>query len=140
MRNRTKDQRVICWSAWTSEEAPSYFTQNSSDSDKEVDYYQSSEEDESEYDSCPINVVNVITNRNHKEFLIDLTGRISHEETKKEYLGKHKDLILEEEKKVIKFDIETPGLTKLFQKYQVPNPFQQLTTKDILIEVNVLNA
>ena len=49
-------------------------------------------------------------------------------------------MILEEEKKVIKFDIETPSLTKLFQKYQVPNPFQQLTTKDIKIEVNVLKA
>ena len=49
---------------------------------------------------------------------------------------KLKDLILEEEKKVIKFDIETPSLTKLFQKYPIPNPFQQLATKDIQVEVN----
>ena len=49
-------------------------------------------------------------------------------------------MILEEEKKVIKFDIETPSLKKLFHKYPVPNPFQQFTTKDIQIEINELKA
>ena len=56
------------------------------------------------------------------------------------YLSKLKDLILEEEKKVIKLDIETPSLTKLFQKYPIPNPLQQFTTKDIHLEVNELKA
>jgi len=46
--------------------------QNSSDSDKDVDYYQSSKEDESGYDSSTIKTINVLTNRNQKEFLIDL--------------------------------------------------------------------
>jgi len=49
-------------------------------------------------------------------------------------------LILEEEKKVIKLDIKTPSLTKLFQKYPIPNSFQQLTTKDIRLEVDELKA
>jgi len=49
-----------------------------------------------------------------KEFLLDLKGKIYDDNTKKEYLSKLKDLILEKEKKVIKFDIETPSLTKLF--------------------------
>ena len=66
--------------------------------------------------------------------------RFSDEETKKEYLSKLKDFILEEEKKVIKFDIKTPSLTKLFQKYPIPNPFQQLTIKEVQIEVNELKA
>ena len=40
--------------------------QNSSDSDQDVDYYQSSEEDASEYESSPIKIINDITNRNQK--------------------------------------------------------------------------
>ena len=36
------------------------------------------------------------------------------DDTKKEYPSKLKDLILEEDKKVIKFDIKTPTLTKVF--------------------------
>jgi len=83
---------------------------------------------------------NVITDRNQKEFLIDLIGKISDEVTKKEYLSRHKDLILGGEKKVMKLDIETPNLTKPFQKYPIPSPFHQLTTKDIQIEVNELKA
>jgi len=55
-------------------------------------------------------------------------------------LSKLKDLFVVEEKKVIKFDIEAPSLTKLFQKYLLPNPFQQLNTKEIQIEVNELKA
>ena len=46
---------------------------------------------------------------------------------KQEYLSKLKDLILEEEKKVIKFDIETPSLTKRFQKYPIPHLFNGFT-------------
>ena len=55
-------------------------------------------------------------------------------------MSKLKDLILQEEKKDIELEIETPILTKLFQKYPIPNPFQPLTTKDIQIEVNELKA
>jgi len=55
--------------------------------------------------------------------LIDLIGKNSDEETKKEDLSKLKDLILEEEKKVVKLDIKTSSLTKLFQVYPIPNPF-----------------
>ena len=80
--------------------------QNSSGSDKDIDYYQSLKEDESESKSSPIKTINALTNRNQKEFLIDLIGKISDEETKKEYLSKLKDLILEEEKKVVKLDIK----------------------------------
>jgi len=72
--------------------------------------------------------------------LIDLIGKISDEETKKESLSKLKDFILKEENKFIKFDIETPTLTKLSQTYLTPNPFQQLTTKEIQIKVNELKA
>ena len=57
-----------------------------------------------------------------------------------EYLSKLKELILEEEKKIAKFHIETSALTKLFQKYPTPNPFQSLTTTDIQIQVNDLKA
>jgi len=69
-----------------------------------------------------------------------LIGKISNDDIKKQYLSKLKDLILKEEKKAIKFDIETPSLTKLFQKYQITNPFQQLTTKDIQVEVSKMEA
>jgi len=72
--------------------------------------------------------------------LIDLIGKIFDEATKKEYLSKLKHLILEKEKKFIKFDIKTSSLTKLSQKYPIPNPFQQLTTKEIQFEVNGLKA
>ena len=44
---------------------------------------QSYEENGSDYDSSPIKVINVITNRNQKDFLIDLIGKISDEEKKK---------------------------------------------------------
>ena len=57
--------------------------QNSSDSDKEVDYYQSFEEEESDYDASSVKVINIITNRYQKEFLIDLIGKISNEEKKR---------------------------------------------------------
>ena len=40
--------------------------QNSSDSDKDIDYYESSEEDESVYKSPPVTTINVLTNRNQK--------------------------------------------------------------------------
>ena len=69
-----------------------------------------------------------------------MIGKISNDDIKKQYLSKLKDLILKEEKKAIKFDIETPSLTKLFQKYQITNPFQQLTTKDIQVEVSKMEA
>ena len=40
--------------------------QNSSDFDTSIDYYQSSEYDDSEYESSSIKAINVITNRNQK--------------------------------------------------------------------------
>ena len=64
---------------------------NSSDIDSEDDYYQSTKEEGLDDDSSPIKTLNVITNRNQKEFLINLIGKISDEETKKEYMSKLKD-------------------------------------------------
>ena len=69
------------------EETPVYTNSKTSDTDNE-DYYQSTKEEGSDNDSSPIKTLNVITNRNQKEFLLDLIGKISDDETKNEDLEK----------------------------------------------------
>ena len=68
----------------------------------ENDYYSKSTD--SEYESSPLPVVNVITTtKSQKEFLLDLIGQIPEGDLKKEYLDKLKELILGEEDKTPKF-------------------------------------
>ena len=90
----------------------------------ENDYY--SESTDSEYESSPLPVINVITNKSQKEFLLDLIGQIPDGDLKKEYLKKLKQLILEEEDKTPKFTLNpsTSSLTNIYKQFPIPNPFQ----------------
>jgi len=109
-------------------------------SEEENDYY--SESTESEYESSPLPVLNVITNKSQKEFLLDLIGQISNGELKKEYLEKLKTLILEEEDKGPKFSLtaSSSSLTNIYKQIPIPNPFQQITTKELHHEINQLKV
>jgi len=104
------------------------------------DYY--SESTDSEYESSPLPVINVITNKSQKEFLLDLIGQIPDGELKKEYLEKLKQLILEEEDKTTKFTLNptTSSLTNIYKQFPIPNPFQQITTKDLQQEISQLKT
>ena len=70
--------------------------QNTSDnSEVENNYY--SESTDSDYESSPLPVVNVITTtKSQKEFLLDLIGQIPDGNLKKEYLTKLKQVIEDE--------------------------------------------
>ena len=98
-------------------------------SEEDNDYYSNSTE--SEYESSPLPVINVITNKSQKEFLLDLIGQIPNGDLKKEYLEKLKTLILEEEDKSPKFSLNasTSSLTNIYKEFPIPNPFQQITKK-----------
>ena len=114
---------------------------NSDKSDNDVDYYSNSQ-DESEYESSPLPTINMITNKNQKKFLLDLIGQISDGDVKKEYLQKLKILILEEEDKTPKFTLNTPSssLTNIYKQFPIPNPFQQITTKELQQEINQIKG
>jgi len=99
------------------------------------------------YDSCPAppdlhyeeSVVNVrTTTKSQKEFLLDLIGQIPDGNLKKEYLEKLKQLILEEDDKTPKFSLDgsSSSLTTIYKQIAIPNPFQQITTKDLQHEIN----
>jgi len=107
-------------------------------SEEENDYYSKSTE--WEYESSPLPVINVITNKSQKEFLLDLIGQIPNGDLKKESLEKLKTLILEEEDKSPKFTLNasTSSLTNIYKQFPIPNPFQQITTKDLQQEINQL--
>jgi len=109
-------------------------------SEEDNDYY--SDSTESEYDSSPLPVINVITNKSQKEFLLDLIGQIPNGDLKKEYLEKLKTLILEEEDKSSKFSLiaSTSSLTNIYKQFPIPNPVQQITTKDLQTEINQLKT
>ena len=100
-------------------------------SDNNIDYYSNSQ-DESDYESSPLPTVNMITNKNQKEFLLDLIGQIPDGDLKKEYLQKLKILILEEEDKTPKFTLNasSSSLTNIYKQFPIPNPFQKITTKN----------
>ena len=93
-------------------------------SEEDQDYYSDSTE-------SPLPVINVITNKSQKEFLLDLIGQIPNGDLKKEYLEKLKTLILEEEDKSPKFSLNasTSSLTNIYKEFPIPNPFQQITKK-----------
>jgi len=102
-----------------------------SQSDEEHDNYYSESQSESEYESSPIPIINVITNKSQKEFLLDLISQIPDGDMKKQYLEKLKNLILEEEDKTPKFTLiaSSSSLTNIYKQFPIPNPFQQITTK-----------
>jgi len=106
--------------------------ENSNKLDDNNDYYSDLQE-ESDYESSPLPTINVITNKNQKEFLLDLIGQIPDGNLKREYLEKLKTLILEEEDKTPKFTLNAPSssLTNICKQFPIPNPFQQITTKEL---------
>ena len=57
---------------------------------------------------------------------------------KKEYLEKLKQIILEEDDKTPKFSLDgsSSSLTTIYKQFPIPNPFQQITTKDLQREIN----
>jgi len=110
-------------------------------SEAENDYYSDSVE--FEYEFSPLPVINVITTtKSQKEFLLDLIGQIPDGELKKEYMEKLKQLILEEDDKTSKFTLNasTSSLTNIYKHFPIPNPFQQITTKDLQHEINQLKG
>ena len=83
-----------------------------------------------------------MTNKSQKEFLLDLISQILDGDMKKEYLEKLKNLILEEEDKTPKFTLNasSSSLTNIYKQIPIPNPFQQITTKDLQQEINHLKT
>ena len=77
-------------------------------SEEDNDHYSNSTE--SEYESSPLPIINVITNKSQKEFLLDLIGQIPNGDLKK-------TLILEEEDKSPKFSLNasTSSLTNIYK-------------------------
>ena len=77
-----------------------------------------------------------------KEFLLHLIGQISYGNLKREYLEKLKPLILEEGDKSPKFTLNTlsSSQTSIYKQFPIPNPFQQLTTKELQQEINQLKT
>jgi len=73
----------------------SLLIQEASGSDE--DYY-AEESDDSEYESSPLQVLNVISSKPQKEFLINLIGKIPNLDAKRDYLEHLKEIILEEDK------------------------------------------
>ena len=117
-------------------------TTNISGSNQEEDYYAESSED-SEYESSPILSLNVITSKPQKEFLLDLIGQIPDINRKREYLEKLKGIIPEEEEKPLKFELGPSTfsfLTQIFDHYPITNPYQQVITKQLQIEINDLKT
>ena len=118
----------------------SILIQNTSDNSEVEDNYYSKSTD-SEYESSPVPVVNVITTtKSQKEFLLDLIGQIPDGSLKKDYLEKLKQIILDEEDKTPKFSLDgsSSSLTTIYKQFSIPNPFQQITTKDLQHEINQL--
>jgi len=61
---------------------------------------------------------------------------------KKEYLERLKTLILEEEDKRPMFSLNSPtsSLTNIYKHFPISNPYQQVTTKDLQMEINELKT
>ena len=76
---------------------------DASGSEVQEDYY-ASDSDDFEYESSPIHIINVITSKPKKEFLLKLIGQIPNLDTKREYLERLKGIIFEEDK-TPKFDL-----------------------------------
>jgi len=123
MQNWTKINELFAEDGQMKAKLLSILIQEHTDED-ENDYY--SESTDLEYESSPLPVINVITNKSQKEFLLDLIGQIPDGDLKKEYLKKLKQLILEEEDKTPKFTLNpsTSSLTNIYKQFPIPNPFQ----------------
>ena len=92
-------------------------TKHASGSEAEDDYYAKSS-DGFEYESSPIQALNVITSKSPKEFLIELIGQIPDLDTKREYLERLKGIILEQDRPP-KFNLEaasSSSITKIFER------------------------
>jgi len=114
-------------------------TQEALESDE--DYY-AEESEESDYESSPLQALNVITSKPQKEFLIDLIGQIPDLDAKRDYLERLKGIILKEDKPP-KFSLEAPtssSINHVFNKYPIFNPYQQVTTKQLQTEVHDLKT
>jgi len=139
-KTEQKINEIFAEDAQMKAKLPSILIQDATDkSEAENDYY--SESTDSEYESSPLPVINVITTtKSQKEFLLDLIGQIPDGNLKKEYLEKVKQLILEGEDKTPKFSLNasTSSLTNIYRQFPIPNPFQQITTKDLQHEINQL--
>jgi len=92
--------------------------------------------------SSPTQAINVITNENQKKLLFELIGQIFNVDTKREYLKKLKDLVLfeKEESKSLKFNYVDTSVSKIINKYPRPNPFYQITTKEIQVDISELKC
>ena len=57
-------------------------------------------------------------------------------------MEKLKAIILEEEDKMPKFTLNasSSSLTSIYKQFPIPNPFQQITTKDLQHEINQLKT
>ena len=112
------------------------------DIDHEDEYYAESSNDDSEYESSPIQTINVITSKDQKEFLIELIGQIADADTKREYLQRLKELILEEDKppRLSFGTASSSSFNQILNNYPFPNPFQQVSTKQIQAEINDLKG
>ena len=91
---------------------------NEKEQSSEDDYYNDISTSESEEDcNCSNNpkYINVITKKEDKEFLLDIVEKIDDPKTKKEYLERLKDLILQEDK--MSKIIEPFSISKLIDKY-----------------------
>jgi len=63
-------------------------------------------------------------------------GEIPNIDTKREYLEKLKGIILEEEDRTPKFELgsSSSSISQIFERYLVPNPRQQINTKQLQYE------
>ena len=92
------------------------------------DYY-AEESDDSEYESSPLQALNVISSKPQKEFLIDLRGQIPDLDAKRDYPERLKEIIFEEDK-TPKFTLKAATLSsinRVFNRYPIPSPFQQIS-------------
>ena len=103
----------------------SILIQNTSDnSDVENNYY--SESTDSDYESSPLPVVNVITTaKSHKDFLVDVIGQMPDGNQKQEYLEKLKQLIEDE---------KTPNFALKESSSAVTTRYKQITPSTHLNE------
>jgi len=108
-------------------------------SEDDNDYY--SDSTESDYELSPLLVINIITNKSQKEFLLDLIGQIPKGELKKEYLEKLKTLILEEEDKISKSSLNasTSSLINIYCVFDpVSSGIRASSAQSDLLSVNLL--
>lgn len=93
--------------------------------------------DNSDNDS-PNSVCVITSNKDQKEFLFDLIGKIPDPDLQREYLGKLKDIILDSDKP--RFNLKTNSLKQVLEKYPSQNIFKNITTEELQTDINELKA